>query len=74
MIVISFCLTMVEKWLKTLPKTMVRSKGIIPLTETDGLFQFQYSSEVLKIERLKAASTVKPCVILIGVDIDSLNA
>lgn len=59
-----------EKWLRTLPKTLVRGKGIIALTETVGLFQFQYSSDMLTIERLKTATTVKPCLILIGVDLD----
>ncbi|WNF37912.1 GTP-binding protein [Bacillaceae bacterium IKA-2] len=62
-----------EQWLNRLPKTIVRGKGIIALTETVGLFQFQYSSDILKIERLKTATTVKPCLILIGVDLDSVK-
>ncbi|OIJ10745.1 hypothetical protein BKP37_17570 [Anaerobacillus alkalilacustris] len=60
-----------EKWLKKLPKTMVRGKGIVNLTETAGLFQFQYSSNQLNMMRVKENLNTEPCLILIGVDLDS---
>ncbi len=60
-----------ERWLKQLPKTLVRGKGIVQLKETVGLFQFQYSSEQLILNRLKTKTNVEPCMILIGTDLNS---
>lgn len=59
-----------EKWLSELPETIIRGKGIIQLTETIGLFQFQFASKQLKLNRLKESITVDPCIILIGVHFD----
>ncbi|MCT8138783.1 GTP-binding protein [Anaerobacillus sp. CMMVII] len=60
-----------EKWLMQLPETLVRGKGIVQLTETEGLFQFQYASKQLKLTRMKEGNKINPCLILIGVDLDS---
>ena len=60
-----------EKWFKQLPKTLVRGKGVIQLTETVGLFQFQYSSGQLILNRVKTETKVDPCIILIGIELES---
>lgn len=60
-----------ENWLKQFPDTMVRGKGIVQLTETVGMFQFQYASKQLKLNRMKEATKLDPCIILIGVDLKS---
>ncbi|QOY35972.1 CobW family GTP-binding protein [Anaerobacillus isosaccharinicus] len=60
-----------ENWLKRFPDTMVRGKGIVQLTETVGMFQFQYASKQLKLNRMKEATKLDPCIILIGVDLKS---
>lgn len=59
-----------EAWLKQLPKTIVRSKGIVTLTETVGLFQFQYASNQLHLNRIKTEKAISPCIILIGINMD----
>ena len=58
-----------EKWLKSLPETIVRGKGILQFTETVGKFQFQYASNQLQFQRLKE-TTIEPCIILIGTGLD----
>ncbi|MCD8502549.1 MAG: GTP-binding protein [Bacillaceae bacterium] len=60
-----------EKWLKQLPPTIVRGKGIVQLDETVGYFQFQFASGELKLQRLKDKPTVDPCLILIGVGMNT---
>ncbi|WP_161568126.1 CobW family GTP-binding protein [Anaerobacillus alkaliphilus] len=60
-----------EKWLKQLPETIIRGKGIIQLTETVGSFQFQFASKQLHLNRVKELPKIDPCLILIGVDINS---
>ncbi|MFN7253067.1 MAG: CobW family GTP-binding protein [Anaerobacillus sp.] len=60
-----------DQWLQQLPETIIRGKGIIKLTESAGLFQFQYASKQLKMTRIKEASTLEPCLILIGIDLNS---
>lgn len=60
-----------EKWLKQLPPTIVRGKGIVQLDETVGYFQFQIASGELKLARLKDKPTVEPCLILIGVGMNT---
>ncbi len=61
-----------EKWLQKLPNTLVRGKGIVRLTETIGLFQFQYSSNQLQFTRLKATN-MDLCVILIGIQLNVMQ-
>jgi G3E family GTPase len=60
-----------DQWLQQLPETIIRGKGIVKLTESTGLFQFQYASKQLKMTRIKEASTLEPCLILIGIDLNS---
>ncbi len=56
-----------ERWLKGLPISIIRGKGIVQLTESVGYFQFQYASKQLQLHRLKEPPEVTPCIILIGV-------
>lgn len=60
-----------EKWLKQLPVTMIRGKGIVQLTETVGKFQFQFASKQLQLKRIQGESNVDPCIILIGTNLKS---
>ncbi|MDQ0232143.1 CobW family GTP-binding protein [Metabacillus malikii] len=53
-----------EKWLKQLPKEVLRGKGIVKFDETDALYSFQYASGHLQIEEI--SSSQAPIIILIG--------
>ncbi|OLO42687.1 hypothetical protein BTR23_01370 [Alkalihalophilus pseudofirmus] len=54
-----------ENWLKSMPE-VVRSKGILQFDETPKTFQYQYASGQLMLSHIKDQLTVKPCIILIG--------
>ena len=60
-----------EKQLKKLSKQVVRSKGIIRLDETPGLYEFQYAASTLVLNRIEKKTDVGPSIILIGKDIDA---
>ncbi|RTR30509.1 GTP-binding protein [Robertmurraya yapensis] len=55
-----------ESWLKRLPKTVLRGKGIIQLEEGGGFYNFQFSSGTLLFEKIRDSSTIQPTMILIG--------
>ncbi|WP_096201067.1 CobW family GTP-binding protein [Bacillus sp. FJAT-45350] len=57
---------MLEKWLKQLPDTVVRAKGIVQLTETPRPFQFQYASGQLHLSKIQQDKKIDPCIIIIG--------
>lgn len=59
-----------ETWLKRLPKTVLRGKGIIKLEGSTGFFNFQFSSGNVIVERMSETSHLQPTIILIG---DQLN-
>lgn len=59
-----------ENWLNSLPKTVLRGKGIIRLKEDPGLFNMQFSSDRLVLERMKGNQSTNPTLVLIG---DHLN-
>jgi G3E family GTPase len=59
-----------ETWLKRLPKTVLRGKGIIKLEGSSGLFNFQFSSGNMIVERMGETPYIQPTIILIG---DQLN-
>ncbi|MFV8829413.1 CobW family GTP-binding protein [Alkalihalobacterium sp. APHAB7] len=58
-----------ERWLQSMPK-VVRSKGVIQLTETPQLFQYQYASGQLMLNRSNDQLATKPCIILIGSELN----
>ncbi len=58
-----------EKQLKKLSKQVVRSKGIVRLDETPGLYEFQYAASTLVLNKIEK-SDVNPTIILIGKNID----
>ncbi|MDE5412065.1 CobW family GTP-binding protein [Alkalihalobacterium chitinilyticum] len=58
-----------ERWLQSMPK-IVRSKGIIQLTETPQMFQYQYASGQLMLNRSNDQLVAKPCIILIGSELN----
>jgi G3E family GTPase len=59
-----------ETWLKRLPKTVLRGKGIIRLEGNTGFFNFQFSSGNVIVERIRETPHIQPTIILIG---DQLN-
>lgn len=56
---------LLNKWVKELPKEVLRGKGIIRLNGTSGLFHIQFSSGKLRLEKAKR-SKMLPTIILIG--------
>ncbi|NLP51445.1 GTP-binding protein [Bacillus sp. RO1] len=58
-----------EKQLKKLSKQVVRSKGIVRLDETPGLYEFQYAASTLVLNRIEKTG-IEPSIILIGKEID----
>ncbi|NMH71526.1 GTP-binding protein [Bacillus sp. RO2] len=58
-----------EKQLKKLSKNVVRSKGIVRLDETPGLYEFQYAASTLVLNRMEKVN-VETSIILIGKEID----
>lgn len=58
-----------EKQLKKLSKNVVRSKGIVRLDETPGLYEFQYAASTLVLNRIDKTN-IDPAIILIGKEID----
>lgn len=59
-----------EIWLKKLPKTVLRGKGIVELEGSRGFFNFQFSSGTLLLERIRDSTYIQPTIIIIG---DQLN-
>ncbi|PIC62866.1 hypothetical protein CSV79_14845 [Sporosarcina sp. P13] len=57
------------QWIEQLPKEVLRGKGIVELTDTPGLFIIQFSSGILRFEKVKKKG-MQPVIILIG---DGLN-
>ena len=60
-----------ETWLKRLPKTILRGKGIVQLEGNTGYFNFQFSSGNVRLERMRETPKQQPTIILIG---DRLNS
>ena len=60
-----------ETWLKKLPKTILRGKGIVQLEGDTGYFHFQFSSGNVRLERMREIPIQQPTIILIG---DGLNS
>ncbi|MGO4888313.1 CobW family GTP-binding protein [Anaerobacillus sp. MEB173] len=60
-----------QKWYEGLPENIVRGKGLIRLLDSPGLFQFQYSSKQFRIQRVNQAEPQKPCMIIIGYQLNS---
>ena len=60
-----------ETWLKRLPKTILRGKGIVQLEGNTGYFNFQFSSGDVRLERMRETPKQQPTIILIG---DRLNS
>lgn len=60
-----------ESWLKRLPKTILRGKGIVQLEGNTGYFHFQFSSGNVRIEKMREIPKQQPTIILIG---DKLNS
>ena len=60
-----------ETWLKRLPKTILRGKGIVQLEGNTGYFNFQFSSGNVRLERMRETPKQHPTIILIG---DRLNS
>ena len=60
-----------ESWLKRLPQTILRGKGIVQLEGSSGYFHFQFSSGNVRLERMREAPIQQPIIILIG---DRLNS
>ncbi|UTW69798.1 hypothetical protein KHA80_02110 [Anaerobacillus sp. HL2] len=44
--------------------------GIVKLVGSSDYFQFQYSSNQLKVAKIKNDASIEPCIILIGVDVE----
>ncbi|MCQ6275847.1 GTP-binding protein [Bacillus sp. V3B] len=59
-----------ETWLKSLPKAVLRGKGIVKLEGSIGLFNFQFSSGNMILDRIRETPYSQPTIILIG---DKLN-
>ena len=60
-----------ETWLKRLPRTILRGKGIVQLEGNTGYFHFQFSSGNVRLERMRETPKQQPTIILIG---DRLNS
>lgn len=54
-----------EKWIATLPKEVIRAKGIIEIREQAELFQFQYASNQINYKKVTADNSTS-AIILIG--------
>jgi G3E family GTPase len=59
-----------EKWLKTLPSRIYRGKGFVQLTETPGLFLFQYAYGEPMFTRFNIEKPYEPVLVLIGDEMD----
>ncbi|MDQ0879212.1 GTP-binding protein [Peribacillus sp. V2I11] len=59
-----------KKWLRSLPEGIVRGKGYVSLSEGQGIYPFQYSSNQVYISNLPREQTAEPCIVLIGRDVD----
>ncbi|CAG9622414.1 CobW family GTP-binding protein [Sutcliffiella rhizosphaerae] len=61
-----------ESELKKLSKQVIRSKGIVLLEETPGLYEFQYAASTLVLNKIEDSENkeYKPSIILIGKEID----
>ncbi|SDN00994.1 GTPase, G3E family [Fictibacillus solisalsi] len=54
-----------EKWLKKLPESVLRAKGMVQLASPSGLYQFQFASKEVEMERMEDQEC-STCLILIG--------
>ncbi|MED2971621.1 GTP-binding protein [Fictibacillus sp. B-59209] len=54
-----------EKWLKKLPESVLRGKGMVSLASPSGLYQFQFASKEVEMERMEDQNC-RTCLILIG--------
>ncbi|MDN4526179.1 CobW family GTP-binding protein [Fictibacillus fluitans] len=54
-----------EKWLKKLPESVLRAKGMMQLASPSGLYQFQFASKEVEMERMEDQECAT-CLILIG--------
>ncbi|MEJ9233089.1 GTP-binding protein [Peribacillus butanolivorans] len=59
-----------KKWLRSLPEGIVRGKGYVSLSEGQGIYPFQYSSNQVYISNFPQEQTAEPCIVLIGRDVD----
>jgi G3E family GTPase len=59
-----------EKWLKSLPGHVFRGKGFLHLTETPGLFLFQYAYGEPMFTRFNIEKPYEPVLVLIGDEMD----
>ncbi|MDM5340001.1 GTP-binding protein [Fictibacillus enclensis] len=64
-----------EKWLKKLPESVLRAKGMVQLASPSGLYQFQFASKEVEMERMEDQEC-STCLILIGYNmpVDDLRA
>lgn len=63
-----------EKELKKLSKQVVRTKGLVRLDETPGLYELQYAAATLMLNKVKEDSCKQePALILIGKEIDEIK-
>ncbi|MGE8203708.1 CobW family GTP-binding protein [Heyndrickxia sp. NPDC080065] len=61
-----------EKWLNTLPETIVRGKGIIRTNKSgEDWCHFQFSSKQIQLTPIKRESIMSPCLIFIGSQLNS---
>ncbi len=61
-----------EAWLKSLPKEIIRGKGIIRLMEDQELHSFQFSSGKLITNKM-ISNNVEPSIILIGSNLNIVD-
>lgn len=54
-----------ERWLKKLPDSVLRGKGMVSLASPTGLYQFQFASKEIEMERMEDQDC-RTCLILIG--------
>lgn len=59
-----------QEWLKTLPGRIYRGKGFIHLTESPGIFLFQYAYGEPMFIRYRIDRPYEPVLVLIGEDLD----
>jgi G3E family GTPase len=59
-----------EKWLKSVPGRVFRGKGFVHLTESPGIFLFQYAYGEPMFTRYQIDRPYQPILVLIGEDLD----
>ncbi|EIT86991.1 hypothetical protein A374_02019 [Fictibacillus macauensis ZFHKF-1] len=58
-----------QRWLKSLPPAVLRGKGILTLAAPQGMYQFQWASDELELQRIREDLPETSCVILIGYEL-----